>query len=66
MFEYASMKQELEQIKCPVHAKAVTVVFADGKMIFENVCCEAHRKKLEEMLPDIEQHNVADILEDRY
>jgi len=35
-------------------------------MIFESVCCEVHRKKLEEVLPDIEQQNVADILEDVY
>lgn len=67
MFEYAKMKVELEQMKCPLHAKTATVVFADGKINFENVCCDEHRKILQAALPDeIEQQNVADILEDVY
>ena len=66
MFEYVKIKAELEQIKCPVHAQSATVIFTDGKIVFENVCCDEHRKKLEEALPDIQQHNVADILEDVY
>jgi hypothetical protein len=66
MFEYAKIKAELEDVKCPVHGKAATVIFAEGKMTFENVCCEEHRKKLEEILPEIEQQDIADILEVRY
>ncbi len=66
MFEYAKIKAELEQVKCRVHAKTAVVVFTDGKMVFENVCCDAHRKKLQETFADIEQQNVADILEDVY
>jgi hypothetical protein len=66
MFEYAKIKAELEQIKCPVHAKAATVVFADGKMTFENVCCEEHRKKLEAALPDLESLNTIDLLAEMY
>jgi hypothetical protein len=66
MFEYAKIKAELEQIKCPVHAKAATVVFADGKMIFENVCCDEHRKKLEAALPDLDKLNVAELLVEMY
>ncbi len=66
MFEYAKIKAELEQVKCPVHAKAATVVFADGKMIFENVCCEEHRKNLDAALPDMDKLNVADLLAEMY
>jgi hypothetical protein len=66
MFEYAKIKAELEDMKCPVHNKAATIVFAEGKISLENVCCNEHQKKLEDMLADVEQHDVADILEDVY
>ena len=67
MFEYAKIKAELEEVKCPVHGKVATVIFADGKMTFENVCCEEHRKKLDEVLPEeFEPHEIVDILEVRY
>ena len=66
MFEYAKIKAELEVMKCPVHAESATIVFADGKLILENVCCDVHRKRLEDVLSDLEQHDVADILEDVY
>ena len=66
MFEYAKIKAELEDVKCPVHGKAAIVVFDNGKMTFENVCCEAHRKKLEQVLPEIEQEDITELLEVRY
>ena len=64
MFEYSKMKDELEQIKCPVHGKAANVKFINGKINIENICCDEHRKKLDESLPEIEERqDVADILE---
>ena len=66
MFEYAKIKSDLEQIQCPVHAKTATVVYENGKMRFENVCCGEQLKALESALPDIEQQNVADIVGDFY
>ena len=66
MFEYAKIKTELEQVKCPLHAKTATVVLASGKVVFENVCCVEHRKKLEAMLPEVDLWDVEDILEDVY
>ena len=65
MFEYAKMKAELEEKKYPVHGKTATVTFVDGQIKLDNVCCEQHLKKLNEMLPEIEgQQNAEDILED--
>lgn len=67
MFAYSKMKEELEQIKCPLHGKTATVTFADGKVTFENTCCEEHIKKLNASLPEIEErHLMSDILEDVY
>jgi hypothetical protein len=67
MFEYTKIKEELEQIKCPTHNKTATVIFVDGKVKFENVCCEEHRQNLNEALPHLEEeHGVEDILEDVY
>ena len=67
MFAYSKMKADLEQVKCAVHNKTATVNFVEGKVNLENVCCEEHKKKLLEMLPEIEEQNaVSDILEDVY
>ncbi len=66
MFEYEKIKTELEQVKCPLHAKGATIVFTDGKILFENVCCDEHRKKLEAMLPEVELWDVEDLLEEVY
>ena len=65
MFEYLKIKDELEQVKCPVHGNTASVKFVDGKINFENVCCSEHRKKLDETLPEIEERQgVVDILQD--
>lgn len=49
----------------PQHGKSATVVFSDGKIKLENVCCSEHMKVLEERLPEIEgQQNAEDILQD--
>ena len=67
MFAYAKLKEDLEKVKCSVHNKTATVNFVEGKVNLENVCCNEHRKKLLEMLPEVEaQTAVADILEDVY
>jgi hypothetical protein len=66
MFDYAKIKAELEEVKCSVHDKAATVVLADGRITFENVCCDEHRKQLEDMLPEVDFWDVSDILEDVY
>ncbi len=65
MFEYLKIKDELEQIKCAVHGKPATITFSDGKINLENVCCEEHKARLKQILPDIEeQQSLADIMED--
>jgi prepilin-type processing-associated H-X9-DG protein len=65
MFEYSKIKAEIEQVKCPLHGKSATVTFVDGKVNLENVCCDEHNKKLNEMLPEIEDRpDAADILQD--
>ena len=65
MFEYSKIKDELEQIRCPAHGKTATVKFVDGKINFENVCCDEHRKRLEQSLPELEERQyVGDIMED--
>jgi hypothetical protein len=67
MFAYAKLKDSLEQVKCAVHNQTAVVNFVDGKVNFDSVCCEAHKNKLLEMLPEIEEQNaVSDILEDVY
>ena len=67
MFAYSKMKADLEKVKCAVHNKTATVNFVEGKVNLENVCCEEHKNKLLEMLPEIEEQNaVSDILEDVY
>ena len=66
MFEYAKIKNDLELIECPVHLKTATVIFENGKMRFENVCCNEHLRKLESALPDIEQQSIADIVGEVY
>jgi hypothetical protein len=67
MFEFAKIKAELEEVKCPVHGKAAKASFVDGQVKLEDVCCEAHWKALGEQLPEIEdKQDAADILEDVY
>jgi hypothetical protein len=67
MFAYAKVKEDLEKVKCAVHGKTAIINFVDGKIKIESVCCEAHKKKLLEMLPEIDEQNaVSDILEDVY
>ena len=66
MFDYAKIKAELEQVKCSIHDKSAIVVLDNGKITFENVCCDEHRKQLEAILPEVDFWDVSDILEDVY
>ncbi|HWB63131.1 MAG TPA: hypothetical protein VG603_06465 [Chitinophagales bacterium] len=67
MFEYSKMKEELEQMKCPVHGKTATILVGDGKINIGDTCCNEHRETLLNKLPEVEStQDVADILEDVY
>jgi hypothetical protein len=64
MFDYAKIKQELEQLKCPVHGATARVNFIEGKISVENACCEEHKMRLIQTEPEIEDRLEMDELEE--
>lgn len=66
MLEFAKMKEELEQFRCPDHGKAPVIKLSETGFEFTDVCCDRFRKILDENLSESMVKNMGDIDEEIY
>lgn len=66
MLEFAKMKEELEQARCPEHGTRPVIKLSETGFEFKEVCCDDFRKVLDETLSESMVKNIADINEEIY
>ena len=66
MLEFAKMKEELEQARCPEHGKKPVIRLTESGFEFKEVCCDNFRKILDENLSETMVKNIGDINEELY